>query len=126
MMGMKRLFSGFLMLIFILASCSKENKSIKETRVYDVNASENLKKIEVEIEGMTCEIGCARLIESKLSKTKGVRFVNVNFEKKRGIIEYDANILNENKIAGVIRNVAGGDIYRVVKSREIEGITDLR
>ncbi|MDZ7613327.1 MAG: heavy-metal-associated domain-containing protein [Flavobacteriaceae bacterium] len=72
-----------------------------------------LKKVDVEIEGMTCEIGCARLIESKLAKAEGVSFVKVDFEKKLGRIEYDANLIDEKELANIITSAGGGDLYKV-------------
>lgn len=62
---------------------------------------------------MTCEIGCARTIQSKLSKTKGVKFAEVNFEKKKGIVEYDANAISKKQIVSVVEQIAGGDLYKV-------------
>lgn len=119
-MHYKRFFSGFLILIFIFVSCAKDSKPLTGQSVTKKNLPEDLKKIEVKIKGMTCEIGCARLIESKLSKTKGVKFVDVIFEKNLGNIEYDANITDKNKIAKVIKNIGGGDLYEMVSSRDVK------
>ena len=46
----------------------------------------SLEKVALSIEGMTCEIGCARTIQSKLSKTEGVITANVSFDEKQGIV----------------------------------------
>jgi len=84
----------------------------------------NVKKISIDIEGMTCEIGCAKTIESKLSKAEGVSIVSVSFEDKKGIIEYDANKTDENKIVAVVQQIAGGDLYKVTGTKLIEGLTE--
>jgi len=97
---------------------SKAQKSI----VKKEQLAENLKSIEVNIEGMTCEIGCARTIQSKLSKVNGVTYAKVNFDTKKGIFTYDANKLNKEDIVKKIDGIAGGDIYKATKTTEIETI----
>ena len=97
--------------IMVLASCEKktEAKSI-DTKIVEkkeLTANVNLKKIALNIEGMTCEIGCARTIQSKLSKTEGIKLAEVNFEKKNGIVEYDANKISEKQIIAVVEQIAG-------------------
>ena len=101
--------------VFVL-SCNEVNNE-KELAV-------NVKKISMDIEGMTCEIGCAKTIESKLSKAEGVSIVSVSFEDKKGIIEYDANKTDEDKIVAVVQEIAGGDLYKVTGTKIIEGLTE--
>ena len=45
-------------------------------------AAENLETASFTIEGMTCEVGCAKTIESKLAGTDGVSEAKVDFETK--------------------------------------------
>ncbi len=101
--------------VFVL-SCNEVNNE-KEIAV-------NVKKISMDIEGMTCEIGCAKTIESKLSKAEGVSIVSVSFEDKKGIIEYDANKTDEDKIVAVVQEIAGGDLYKVTGTKLIEVSTE--
>lgn len=66
----------FLMIIFISISSCKESADKKESKIDDTVKKEqlataDLRKVSLNIEGMTCEIGCARTIQSKLSKPKG-------------------------------------------------------
>ncbi len=108
-----------ILLIIITAfsfSCNQSKKN--ETPKQEVAA--NYKSIEVEIEGMTCEIGCARLIQSKLSKVEGVTYAKVNFESKKGLFTFDSNKLNKEAIAEKISKIAGGDLYSVSKATEID------
>ena len=108
-----------ILLIIITAfsfSCNQSKKN--ETPKQEVAA--NYKSIEVEIEGMTCEIGCARLIQSKLSKVEGVTYAIVNFESKKGLFTFDSNKLNKEAIAEKISKIAGGDLYSVSKATEID------
>ncbi|MBI9040314.1 heavy metal-associated domain-containing protein [Lutibacter sp.] len=112
--------------VFILSfiSCTQdkkkptqENNSTEKTTIAAVYET-----YEMDIEGMTCEIGCARTIESKLSKTKGVAYSKVDFESKKGVFTIDTNILNEQKVKEKIDGIAGGDLYFVVKSKKINKI----
>jgi Cu+-exporting ATPase len=97
----------------LLISC-KEDKEQRNLEMPNKQVlAADLKKIDVEIEGMTCEIGCAKLIESKLAKAEGVNFVKVDFEKKMGRIEYDANRIDEKELSNIITSAGGGDLYKV-------------
>ena len=87
----------------------------------DKNLAASVQKIEIDIEGMTCEIGCAKTIESKLSKTEGIHIVSISFDDQKGIIEYDANKTDKDKIAAVVQEIAGGDLYKVTGSKRIGG-----
>ncbi|MGB5243384.1 MAG: heavy-metal-associated domain-containing protein [Lutimonas sp.] len=107
-----------LMLLFLL-SCKEDNK-VKEKELSEKVVVQDIKKVEVDIEGMTCEIGCAKLIESKLSKANGVQFASISFDEKKGEIEFDANVIDEKQIKGVIEAAGGGDLYTVVSSRIVE------
>jgi len=89
----------------------------------EVVTIEEIKNIEVDIEGMTCEIGCARLIQSKLYKTEGVKFADISFENKLGKISFDVNKVSVDEIKEEIQKIAGGDLYKVVKSREVESFS---
>lgn len=110
---MHKFFYMFFCLV-LLTSCKDETSQNITDSANKLAVAEDLKKVDVEIEGMTCEIGCARLIESKLSKAEGVRFVKVDFEKKLGRIEYDAKLIDEKELANIITRAGGGDLYKVV------------
>ncbi|REE83352.1 Cu+-exporting ATPase [Lutibacter oceani] len=113
-----------LIIILTTISCkesSKENQ-LKENTISKQEIAASLKSIEVDIEGMTCEIGCARLIQSKLSKVEGVTYTNVDFESKKGVFTYDSNKLSPNDIVENISKIAGGDLYSVSKTKELDEI----
>ncbi len=111
-----KLFRSILMIAFsvVLFLACNEVKNEKELAV-------NIKKISLNIEGMTCEIGCAKTIEAKLSKTEGIHIVSISFDDKKGIVEYDANKTNERKIVAVVQEIAGGDLYKVTDTQDISG-----
>ena len=64
------------------------------------------------ISGMTCEIGCAKTIQSKLSKKEGVLNAKVIFTDSIANIEYDANATSKKELIAFIDGIAGGDLYK--------------
>ena len=115
-----------MLFVLFFVSCEKKESTGKvDTESSEKVVAENLQHVKVEIKGMTCEIGCARLIQSKLYKADGVSFAKVSFEDSTGIISYDQNRINTKEIKKVIENTAGGDIYSVVAIEEIEGVDEL-
>lgn len=102
-------------------SCNNGKEQIKgESVKTEKILAENIKNIEVEIKGMTCEIGCARLIQSKLYKADGIKFAKVSFADSLGSISYDANRISQKEIKDVIQKVAGGDLYKVIEMKEVD------
>ena len=110
-----KLFTLLLTLSLSFYSCdTNQNKNTSN------NSTEpNLKKIEVAISGMTCEIGCAKTIESKVSKMKGVRFSKVSFNDSLGQFTYDTNLTSPKTIIAKIDGIADGKAYKVIDSKEI-------
>ena len=101
----------------LFTSCQKE-KSIMANEKNAIKKEQlvvNLKEASINIEGMTCEIGCARIIQSKLSKAKGVRTAKVDFKAKTGIVEYDANMITQKQIVSIVEQIGGGDLYKITK-----------
>ena len=109
-----------LMLFFISCESRKETKQEAKETVETAAVAQNIRQVKVDIKGMTCEIGCARLIQSKLYKADGITFAKISFEDSSGIVSFDQNRINEDEIKSVIENTAGGDIYSVASFEEIE------
>lgn len=86
----------------------------------------NFQKMELEITGMTCEIGCARLIESKLSKTNGVKFAKVSFKDSLGFVEYDTSILSQFEVNNIVEKIADGNLYKVSKNKNVNIFTIIK
>jgi len=122
---MKKIIYTFL-IVFIAISCNEVKKDTiinnSEAKKSDVAAS--YKSIEVDIEGMTCEIGCARTIQSKLSKVNGITYSKVNFETNKGQFTYNENEIDKDEIVNKINGIAGGDLYKVTKTTDIEEIIE--
>lgn len=116
---MKNIFS-MIIITLVIFSCnnSKKEPVIEKPEVKKEEVAANYKSIEVDIEGMTCEIGCARTIQSKLSKVDGVTYSKVNFEAKKGQFTYDENKISKEDIINKIDGIGGGDLYKVTKSTD--------
>lgn len=116
-----KIFSVTILVLFF-NSCESRNETkqgVKESS--ETNAIvQNLKEVKVDIKGMTCEIGCARLIQSKLYKADGVTFAKISFEDSSGVVKFDQNRISEEGIKKIIEKTAGGDIYSVTGIHEIE------
>lgn len=71
----------------------------------------------LKIEGMTCAMGCAKTIEKSLTSLEGVQKARVDFEKKEAIINFDAAVVNPDKLAQKIESCADGKTYKVIPNK---------
>ncbi|MCF6350187.1 MAG: cation transporter [Flavobacteriaceae bacterium] len=116
-MSFAKTISIITILLTFLFSCKKD--SLTNDNVQKEKLVANYKKSEFKIKGMTCEIGCAKLIQSKLSKIDGVKFIKVSFKDHLGMLEYDSNKLTPKKIKTIVDNIAGGNLYTVTSNNEV-------
>ena len=68
--------------------------------------------VSLAISGMTCEIGCAKTIQSKLSKKEGVLNAKVAFTDSIANIEFDANTTSKKDLIAFVSGIAGGELYK--------------
>jgi copper chaperone CopZ len=117
-------FSKFLLTLSLasslLFSCkdtaSKPAEETKETATTEQKAPAVAQKPETasfKIEGMTCAIGCAKTIETKLSKMNGIQKATVNFDKKEAIVNFDAAVLSSKQIVDAVQATGDGETYKV-------------
>jgi len=113
-------------LIFVLffVSCQQgQGSKMTESSVEkEKTEAQKLRHVQVEIKGMTCEIGCAKLIQSKLYKADGVTFARVSFADSSGVVSFDENKISKEQISEIIEKTAGGDIYTVAGIEAIDAI----
>ena len=102
-MNTKKIFFAIAIACFMITGC-KENKEVKKER------------IALTISGMTCEIGCAKIIQSKLSKKEGVIDAKVIFTDSTANIAFDANTTSKKNLISYINGIAGGDLYKASES----------
>ena len=105
--------------LFAVSCKNDKTSSVEETQAIEQDTTNtivtNPQTASFEIEGMTCQIGCANLIEGKLKKLDGVTEAKVDFDTKKAIVSYDADKLNQEKLTKTVEGVAGGELYRVSK-----------
>lgn len=65
------------------------------------------------IDGMTCAMGCAKTIETKLTNLEGVQKATVDFDKKQATVEFDAAVLNAEKLTKAVETTGDGETYKV-------------
>ncbi len=74
------------------------------------------------IEGMTCAMGCARTIETKLSNLEGVQKATVDFDKKEATVEFDATLQTPEKLTKTVEAAGDGETYKVLDMHTNEKI----
>nr|WP_317631907.1 heavy metal-associated domain-containing protein [uncultured Flavobacterium sp.] len=77
--------------------------------------AENLATSEFKIEGMTCQMGCANLIQDKLQALNGVANATVSFDEAKATVSYDKTVLTEDALKNTVNTIADGKLYKVVE-----------
>ena len=83
-------------------------KAETEVKVEKVVLAENKAEVKMNVEGMTCAMGCAKFIEEKVAALDGVVLSNVNFEEAKATFEYDKTAVSPEKIEAFINNIHDG------------------
>lgn len=110
---MRKIIFVFALACFTLTSCKSQGK--KEGT--ETNAvAETVKEASFKISGMTCEVGCAKTIASKLSKKEGVIDANVVFADSIATVKYDPSKIDKAGIASFINGMADGETYKAKAS----------
>ncbi len=112
--------------IISLFSCKKNQTSpevisvetIEKVKKATISENAELAKVEFNISGMTCAIGCAAKIEKSLASMDGVKNAEVNFDNKTATVEFDKAQLNN--ILLTERVASNGDQFKVSNFKSIE------
>ena len=103
-------------LLIISCSVNDENGKTKDLKS-DVLQMAKMETISLAISGMTCEIGCAKTIQSKLSKKEGVADAIVVFTDSIATITFDSNKTSTENLSSFITGIAGGNLYTASEIR---------
>ncbi len=98
---MLKLFITPSLLVFLLIGCGQSNSSEYKEEVFAVADT----KVEMTIDGMNCQVGCAAYIDEELEKVSGVVSADVSFENKLASITYDNSLISEHDIVSVINSL---------------------
>ena len=96
-----------------------EVEATAESTKLDPNAT--YAKAEFTIDGMTCEIGCAKTIEKKIAKMEGVKSAKVDFDRKLAMVEYNDAKVTTTSLEETVTKVA--DIYKVSDMKTVDGFS---
>src|SRR6218665_169956 len=100
------------------ASANTETKTEKK----EVVAAVKPETASFKIDGMTCSMGCAKTIETKLSNLDGVQKATVDFDKKEATVEFDATIQTPEKLTKAVETAGDGETYKVSEMHTKEKI----
>ncbi|HET6244172.1 MAG: heavy-metal-associated domain-containing protein [Bacteroidetes bacterium] len=95
---------------FFVVACGTESTSENTAIVTEqiIEGELNSTIAYIEIEGMSCEVGCARYIQGKLAKMEGVILSEVLFEEKTAKISFDPDLISANQLIGKINELNEG------------------
>ena len=106
-------------LLIISCSVNDENGKTKDLKS-DVPRMAKMETVSLAISGMTCEIGCAKTIQSKLSKKEGVADAVVVFTDSIATITFNNNKTSTEDLSSFINGIAGGELYKASKITAIK------
>lgn len=117
-MSIRHFFIAAILTVFAFTSCKKEAEKTVNKEVQKEAVAAKMEAVSLNISGMTCEIGCARKIQSDLSKKDGVASAKVVFSDSIATIEFDANKTSKEDLISFIGGIAGGDLYTATEAVE--------
>ena len=114
---------GVVLLTMVIFACKNEAqpeiKTVDTTAdVKALNPDATYAKAEFNIEGMTCDIGCAKTIEKKLAKLDGVKSAKVDFANEMAMVEYDEAKLSTESLEACVKKT--GETYAVKNMKTVE------
>jgi Cu+-exporting ATPase len=121
----KKLLLTVVVFVFTIACKNEAAPEVKTVDTESANLTAHTRdqnityaKAEFGIEGMTCEIGCARTIQKKIANMDGVKFAKVDFNKKLAMVEYDPAKVSPKMLEKTVTKV--GDVYKVKDMKTVE------
>ena len=117
-MNKKAIFLLLAISALLIISCSiNDEKGKTKDLKSDVLQMAKMETVSLAISGMTCQIGCAKAIQSKLSKKEGVADVIVVFTDSIASITFDSNKTSTEDLSSFITGIAGGNLYTASEIR---------
>lgn len=99
--AMKKLLFISLVSLVLLSGCKNGTSN---------NQNIAIAEVKMQIEGMVCETGCAKKIQSTLANTKGVTNAEVNFETGVASIQFDKNKIETTDLVNAVNKI-NGNLY---------------
>ena len=117
---MKKTFALLALSTIFLVGCKDKVVETIDSNGKDSLAIENtsnevtgvMEKASFEIEGMSCAVGCAKVIEGKLAKLNGVKSAVVDYDTKKATVEFDNAQQSIESIEQTVEKIGDG-LYKV-------------
>lgn len=119
---MKKLNSILLLTTVVLLALNCKNKTEAEIKTVEYGTTENTEAYEKQaenfqdnehytaaqftIKGMTCAMGCAKIIEKKLAKMDGMYNAKVDFDNELATVEFDAEKIDKDALVSTVSSVS--------------------
>ena len=114
-------FPIFYVLMLLIVGCnskSPEKKTVNQNNeITETISDKNLSNISFQVEGMTCEVGCAARIEKKVAAMEGVATSKVDFEAKTAYVSFDPTTTSFDNVKTTIESL--GDDYKVGEATDM-------
>lgn len=108
------LVSILLGLNWCFIGCFGQSKSqVSESNTIKPKIEVN-QKAYLQIEGMVCEIGCAKRIEIDLNDAIGVGVAEVNFAQEQATILFDSRHIQLDSLIDIVESIS--DQYKVIQT----------
>lgn len=113
--------------MFFIVNCKNEKSAeiktvdVEQQPTKDVDPNATYAKAEFTVNGMTCEIGCAKTIEKKLSQMDGVTSAKVDFERKLAMVEYNEGKVTQESLEKTVTSVA--KVYEVSDMKKVDNFS---
>ena len=106
--------------MFFAQNCKEPKAEVVHIQNNDVHSiideslmNNKLATATFEIKGMTCEMGCAKTIEKKLSNLDGTSLVKVNFENETASVLFNLNKIDKDILKSTIESIGDEKTYKV-------------
>ena len=125
---MKKTVQSLIILLVVTAACNTtpnpKIKTVETEAPKEMASGVELSNIELTVEGMTCQIGCAAAIEKKLNAVDGVQSATVDFITKTARVSFDASLVNSDTLTNAISSA--GKSYSVSNVNLVSEFSSLK
>ena len=73
--------------------------------IWSCGAPSSNSTVMLTIDGMTCEVGCAAVIEEELSEMEGIELAEIDFETKVATVSYNNSTINDKEMVKMIEGL---------------------
>ncbi|WP_353102992.1 heavy-metal-associated domain-containing protein [Myroides odoratus] len=124
-LGLVALLGG-VFLVGCKSETKKEAEQAETVEQVETTATEtnevagNMEQATFQIEGMTCALGCAKMIEGKLTGLQGVKEATVDFDSKTATVVFDDAKQNGESLTQTVQKIANGSY--TVENLEVKAL----